>query len=221
MAKLIVTIDGPAASGKSTIAKKLAKKLNAAFLDTGAMYRTVTLAAIEAKIDLKIEEQLMAMLSENKLEFKEINDSFDPYLNGECVSQKIRGKNVTKNICHVAKMPKVRQFLIKMQKEFVAKNEKIVTEGRDQGSVVFTKANFKFYLTATAAERAKRRQKQLNEKGVKADFDELKKDIEKRDESDKNRTIGTLKVAENATVIDSTNMTIDQCVAELFKVITE
>ena len=157
MANLIITIDGPAASGKSTVARMLAERLDASFLDTGAMYRAVTLAAMQAGADMSDEEQLLNVLDKRNFRFTVKNNKMIVSIDGVDVTDKIRSPEVTANAKHIASSPKVRERLVEMQREFAAGEDKIVTEGRDQGTVAFPGAYLKFYLTATPAERARRR----------------------------------------------------------------
>ena len=145
MAVLVITIDGPAASGKSTVARLLAKKLGASFLDTGAMYRAITFAAIQEGVDLKNEESLLGIIEKNDFRFSAKNDLMTVNINGIDVTEQLRDPEVTANARYIAAAPKVREKLVQMQRQYAAQQERIVTEGRDQGTVAFPDANAKFF----------------------------------------------------------------------------
>jgi cytidylate kinase len=215
MASLIITIDGPAASGKSTAARLLAKKLDAAFLDTGAMYRAVTLAAINDGADLSQESELLKVLSDNEICFDAENDQMTVKINGIDVTEDIRLPEVTAKTHYIASSGKIREKLVAMQREFASLHEKIVTEGRDQGTVAFADAKLKFFLVASAEERAKRRYKDLQNNSKELSFEQIQASIEKRDKMDESRSISPLKPAEDAIVVDTTNLSIDQVVNKL------
>ncbi|MBW8001279.1 MAG: (d)CMP kinase [Planctomycetes bacterium] len=215
MAKLVITIDGPAGSGKSTVAKRVAKKLGISFLDTGAMYRAVTLAAMQADADMEDQDQLLGVLNSVVFGFTVESGEMIVSIDGSDVTLQIRLPEVTANVRYVASAPKIREQLVQMQREFADGQEKIVTEGRDQGTVAFPEANVKFFLNAYVAERAKRRYKELLAKGQQADLDEIQTAIEKRDHSDQNRKVGPLKPADDAVIIDTTSLSIDEVVEKL------
>ena len=217
MAKQIITIDGPAASGKSTIATKVAQTIAAAFLDTGAMYRAVTLAAMQKNCNLFDEDALIKILTETDFHFEAIAERMKVLISGTDVTEQIRAPEVTANVRYIASGPAIRKKLVEMQRQFAAEQEKIVTEGRDQGSVVFPDAEFKFFLTARACERAKRRAKELKAKGLSADVRQIQRQIERRDNADSSRMAGPLVRADGAVEIDTTNMTIDEVVAKLMR----
>jgi cytidylate kinase len=214
MADLIITIDGPAASGKSTVATRLADRLDAAFLDTGAMYRAVTLAAMQARVDLSNEKHLLDVLGRHKFEFTVNKGVMIVVIDGVDVTEQIRRPQVTANARYIACTAKVRGRLVEMQREFAAGHQRIVTEGRDQGTVAFPKADIKFYLTAENAERARRRQAQLPARG-REDLEQIQRAIAERDKSDQNRGVGPLKPADDAIVVDTTDLTIEQVVEKL------
>ena len=215
MADLVVTIDGPAGSGKSTVAKLLAKRIGASFLDTGAMYRAVTLAAMEAKIDMEDAEQLLGVLENNEFVFKAEDGKMLVFVNGADVSEAIRRQEVTANVRYVASAAKLRSKLVEMQREYAAGEKRIVTEGRDQGTVAFADAGRKFFLVADVAERARRRAGELEAGGAKVDIAEIQKAIEQRDKSDESRAVGPLKPAEDAIIVDTTELNIEQVVGKL------
>jgi cytidylate kinase len=214
MADLIITIDGPAASGKSTVARLLADRLNASFLDTGAMYRAVTLAAMRAGVDLSDEQKLLDVMQKHEFQFSDRAGKMIVRIDGADVTEDIRSPEVTANARYIAAAPKVRERLVQMQRQFAAGRQKIVTEGRDQGTVAFSDADIKFFLTADLAERARRRQAELGISESQSATD-IQKAIEQRDKSDQERAVGPLKPAEDAIVVDTTNLSIEQVVEKL------
>ncbi|MBW7990579.1 MAG: (d)CMP kinase [Planctomycetes bacterium] len=218
---MIITIDGPAGSGKSTMARLLALKLSASFLDTGAMYRAVTLAAMQAGIDLSDQDKLLGVIQTNKFEFSVIDDKMSIRINGLDVTEQLRSPQVTANSRYIASAPKAREKLVQMQRQFATTRQKIVTEGRDQGTVAFPDADIKFYLTADPAARALRRQAELRAKGDDQTLEQIQKAIEERDKSDRNRTVGPLKPADDAVIIDTTDLSIDGVVEKLLSCVKE
>lgn len=221
MAGFVVTIDGPAGSGKSTVARLLAERLGAGFLDTGAMYRAVTLAAIKAGVDMKDPTQLAVVLDKSKFEFTIKAKQMIVFVDGIDVTEQIRDEQVTANARFVAAAPQLRVRLVQMQRDFAAGQEKIVTEGRDQGTVAFPDANVKFYLIADVEERARRRLAELHAKGGAESIEQIRKAIEERDRSDRNRSVGPLKPADDAVVVDTTRLTLEQVVEKLFEGVRE
>lgn len=215
MANLVITIDGPAGSGKSTIARLLAQKIGAKFLDTGAMYRAVTLAAMQADIDMADQNQLAKVLDDNEFDFACQDDKMIVLINGLDTTEQIRSPLVTDNAHYVASSEKLREKLVAMQRQFAAKQEKVVTEGRDQGTVAFADADFKFFLTADVAERARRRAAELKTEAIVLDIEQIKEAIEKRDISDQSRSVGPLKPADDAIIVDTTELNIDQVLEKL------
>lgn len=213
----IVAIDGPAGSGKGTITKKVGEKLGLINIDTGAMFRCVTLNMIQEKVTLEEEEKIKEILKNIKIELKENEEVF---LNGINVSQKIREEEVTKMVSPVSVLPMVREKMLILQRE-MAKGKNIIMEGRDIGTVVFPKANVKIYLDASPEERARRRVKQNQEKGMESSYEEVLKNIMERDKRDLSREIAPLKQAEDAIYIDSSDMTIDEVVDKIIKIIQE
>ena len=210
MAVLVITIDGPAASGKSTIARLLAKKLGASFLDTGAMYRAVTFAAIKEGVDLQNEESLLDIIENNDFRFSAKNDLMTVRINGIEVTEQLRDPEVTANARYIAAAPKVREKLVQMQRQYAAEQERIVTEGRDQGTVAFPDAEAKFFLIAQPRERARRRLAELQAKGINESLEKIQELIEKRDKTDSERDVGPLKPAQDAIKIDTTDLNIEQ-----------
>ncbi len=221
MSKLVITIDGPAGSGKSTAAKLLAAKIGAAFLDTGAMYRAVTVAAMQKQLDLADVKAIENLIDSTDFQFEIAKGRMAVKINGQCATEQIRDPKVTKNVHFIASQPSLRSRLVQMQRDFAQNHQKIVTEGRDQGTVVFPDADYKFFLTANSLERAKRRAEELTRKGHKMDLAKLHSDIESRDESDKKRDTGPLIAAKDAVIIDNTDFTPEQTLNEILKTINK
>lgn len=216
----IVAIDGPAGSGKGTITKILAKKLKLDNIDTGAMYRSVALEVLNKNIDLENIEQIKEMLKTINIEIKETKEKQIVLLNGEDVSDKIRENEVTSIVSKVSAIYEVREKLVEMQRKMGAKQD-IIMEGRDITTVVFPNADVKIYLDADVEERAKRRFKQNQEKQIDCTYEEVLKEMKKRDENDKNKEYGALKIADDAIIIDATNMSVKEVTAKIKKIIEE
>lgn len=214
----VIAIDGPAGAGKSTVAKALAKRLGYFYLDTGAMYRSLTLKAMRENLDFTDEKSLVALARRTKIDLKDHPDGTRVFLDGEDVSQEIRTQEVTNNTSIVAKTPGVRKIMVQWQRDIAGKKD-VVMEGRDVTTVVFPAAEFKFYLDADLNERTKRRLKDLDHAGKKVDPSKLTAEIHTRDESDMKRGVGALKKADDAVVIDSTHHTVDQTVSEILQYI--
>lgn len=221
MAELVITIDGPAASGKSTVARLLAAKLGATFLDTGAMYRAVTLAAIRDNAALSDEEQLVRVITRHTFNFQAVQQRMNVFIDGEDVTGAIRAPALTTKVRHIASAPRARQRLVEMQRAFATGHDKVVTEGRDQGTVAFPDADVKFYLTADVSERARRRARQLDAEGTNMDLPRIRQAIEARDKSDENRPVGPLKPAEGAVIVDTTGLSIEEVVQEVYRHVEE
>lgn len=221
MADLVVTIDGPAASGKSTVARLLAEKLGASFLDTGAMYRAVTLAAIRAGVDMTDEDDLLEVMETAEFQFSAAHGKMAVCIDGIDVTEQIRQPQVTASARHIATSANLRDKLVEMQRRFAAGEEKIVTEGRDQGTVAFPNADMKFYLTADPSERARRRQAELRAKGATESLEQIQSAIEQRDESDESRAVGPLRPANDAIVVDTTDLSVEEVVAQLLRCVEE
>jgi cytidylate kinase len=216
---LVVTLDGPAGAGKSTVAKALAAKLGISYLDTGAMYRALTLKALRLKMDLSDEEALTILARNTKISFKEMPDgSLHITLDNEDVATAIRSMEVTNNTYYAARTPGVRTLMVGWQRA-IGMSRSVVTDGRDQGTVVFTDARYKFYLDADARERTRRRYKELVAAGKTVDFDQLHVELQARDQKDLTRTVGPLKKAPDAITVDSTGLTVDQVVDKIMKMI--
>ena len=220
MAKMIVTIDGPAGVGKSTVSRMVAEEVGAGFLDTGAMYRALTLAAMRKNVDLQNVDKVLEVLAGCDFEFAIGGDGMEVAIDGEDVTAGIREPSVTANARYIASSPRIRSRLVEMQREFAAQHERIVTEGRDQGTVAFPDAEFKFFLTADLDERARRRVAQHAEKGKELEIEDIRGDIEKRDASDIGRAVGALTPAEDAVIIDTTNLDAQGVADEICRYIT-
>jgi cytidylate kinase len=218
MARFVITIDGPAASGKSTVARLLAVKLDAVFLDTGAMYRAATLAAMLDGVDLTDQQRILEVIDETVFEFKATPDGMLVQIDGVDATAQIRDPKVTANARYVACLAPARERLVDMQRRFAQAYERIVSEGRDQGTVAFPDANVKFFLTADLNERAHRRQAELKAKAIQQTDDEIRQAILKRDQSDENRAVGPLKPADDAVIVDTTGLSIDEVVEKLVTV---
>lgn len=206
----MVTIDGPAGAGKSTVATLLADRLGWRLLDTGAMYRAVTLAAIRGGVDLASDDDLGAMA-------EHLTVTLPPgrvVLNGEDVTSLIRTVEVTRASRFLADSPRVRSELVRLQREF-ARDNSVVAEGRDQGTVVFPDAFRKFFLTATIEERARRRYAEFVARGETIDRSSVERDLRDRDERDAARSIAPMKPAEDAEILDTTGMDLEEVVARI------
>jgi len=219
MARLVVTIDGPAGSGKSTAARLLAERLGASFLDTGAMYRAVTLAAMHKRVDMSEDAELVSVLDDTDFRFESEEGKMVVFVDGQDVTEQIRRPEVTEHVKFASSSEQVRARLVQMQRDFAQKQNKIVTEGRDQGTVAFSDAGVKFFLTANVDERARRRQAELLRKGINKSIKQIRRSIEKRDRSDEGRAVGPLAAAEDAIVVDTTYMDVDEVVEELLEIV--
>lgn len=216
MKEFIVTVDGPAGSGKSTIAKIIAKKYGFTYLDTGAMYRMIALYALENSIDLQDSKAIETMLKNTKLDI--VGNQF--FLNGKDVSDEIRTPRVSAIVSPVSAIKEVRVKLVDLQRE-ISKGKSVILDGRDIGTVVFPSGDVKIYLVASPEERAKRRLKEYEEKGVEADYESVLTSIKERDFIDSTRKESPLKKAEDAHEIDSSTMSIDEVVEVISKYIDE
>ena len=216
---LVITLDGPAGAGKSTVAKSLAGRLGIFYLDTGAMYRALTLKALRLKMDLSDEEALSALAGNTKIAFKEMPDgSLNITLDGEDVAAAIRAPQVTNNTYYAARTPGVRALMVAWQRA-IGQDRSIVTDGRDQGTVVFKDARYKFYLDAEPQERVRRRYKELIAAGKDVHLDQLRAEMQERDQKDFTRAVGPLKKAPDAITVDTTGLTVEGTVDKIMKLI--
>ncbi len=212
---VIVTIDGPAGAGKSSVAKALAKRLKFSYLDTGAMYRALTLKAVREKINLKDEGALVRLAKKTKIDLKDDSQKgLVILLDGKDVSEEIRSEQVTNNTFYIARTPGVRGVMVEWQRR-IGQQRSVVVEGRDIGTVVFPHATYKFYLDADFEERAKRRINELKAKGAQINDTAVKIDLKERDTKDSTRKVGPLKKADDAILIDSTNFSVDEVVEKI------
>ncbi|WP_404456356.1 (d)CMP kinase [Virgibacillus necropolis] len=220
--KIAIAIDGPAAAGKSTVAKLVANKLSYIYIDTGAMYRALTLKALKQHVSLENEADLATLLNSTTIELKQSNEGQKVYLDERDVSFEIRTLEVTNNVSHVAKHASVRRDMVKRQ-QALTERRGVVMDGRDIGTHVIPDAEVKIFLHATVEERAKRRHDENIEKGFASNIEELKKEIEQRDLIDTKRESAPLIKADDAIEIDTTSLSIDdvadQILGEALKVL--
>ena len=217
MKNLRIAIDGTAASGKSTTAKLLAQRLGLLPVDTGAMYRAVTLKALRLGISPTDEEGLARMLQETEIR-QELGPNGTPrtYLDGEDVTDQLKDPLISRWVSEVSAHPKVRRILVKLQRK-IAEGRGVVIEGRDIGTVVLPDADLKVYMTASLEERARRRMKELEEKGIRVSYQEVIQDLEKRDMIDSTRQDSPLQVPEDAFILDTTDLSIEEQVEAILK----
>ena len=212
----VVAIDGPAGSGKGTVAKILAKECNLVYIDTGAMYRAIAYACIQNNINISEEQKIVELAKNSKIEFIDGNT----YLNGVDISKEIRTMEVNRIVSPISSIVKLREILVDMQREMGTKtNMDVIMEGRDITTVVFPNADYKFYLDASIDERTNRRYKENIEKGMNVTKDEIKENISKRDYNDMHKEVGSLTRTEDSIYIDSTNLSIDEVVNKMKEII--
>lgn len=216
MKKISIAIDGPAAAGKSTIAKRVAQLLGFTYIDTGAMYRAVTYYALSHGIDPKDEESVVKSIPNIEIE---LLPDHTVLCNGENVTKEIRSTEVAQNVSYVASYKKVRLHLVDLQRK-MAKSVSVVMDGRDIGTYVLPTANVKIFQVASVETRAQRRYKENLEKGIKCELHEIEEELRKRDYIDSHREFAPLKPAEDSILLDTSNMSIDQVVEEVLKIIT-
>ncbi len=216
-----VAIDGPSGAGKSTVSRSVAKAFGFIYVDTGAMYRTIGLAAFRKGLDTKDKPSIIGLLPELNIELK-YNEQGEQrmYLNGEDVSADIRLPEISMCASNVSAMPEVRAYLMDMQRQ-MAKRYDVIMDGRDIGTVILPDAEVKIFLTASAEERANRRYKELIAKGNEVSFDEVLEDMKKRDAQDSGRETAPLKPADDAVMLDTSDMSFEESIAAVCGLITE
>jgi len=211
----IIAIDGPAGSGKGTLAAALAKECNLLNIDTGATYRCLALAALRNNLTLDNTKEIIELSSKINIE---LSTDGKVYLDGEDVTEAIRSKEVTNIVSPISNTPEVRENMVKIQRK-MAESHDVVLEGRDITTVVFPNADYKFYLDASLEERAKRRYKQYQEKGIDMSYEEIYENIKNRDYNDMHKPVGALKRTDDQIYIDSTNMTAEEVVNKVLNII--
>ena len=212
----IITIDGPAASGKSTTARLVAKKLGWLYLDTGAMYRAITVKVIDKSIPLEDAELIGRTAEETELKLAPSDSGTKVFIDGKEITGKIRTPEIDRAVGPVCEVDKVRKVLVEQQRK-IGSEGRVVAEGRDMGTVVFPDAKYKFYMIASIESRAKRRQKDLLKQNIQVPLDELMQEIERRDNRDSSRDNSPLKKADDAVLIDTSNLSIEQQVDVILK----
>lgn len=215
-----VAIDGPAGAGKSTIAKMASKELGFIYIDTGALYRSIGYFVLKNGGDLENADSIISFLPQINAEIKFIDETQHVFINGEDVSDKIRTEEISRAASKVSAIPKVREFLLSLQRDF-AKRYNIVMDGRDIGTVVLPNATVKIFLTASAQERANRRYKEQIERGFDVNYDDILADIKERDYRDENREIAPLKPAEDSIYLDTSDNTREESIEAVLKIVKE
>lgn len=205
----IVAIDGPAGTGKGTVTSLLSKEMGLVNIDTGATYRCVALYAIRNNIKLEEKEKIIQSLENIEIDMKNEKGEQTIFLNGEDVTKEIRSKEVTQIVSQISSIKEVRFAMVEVQRN-LAKGKDVIMEGRDITTYVFPNADVKIYLDADERERAKRRYKEMQEKGIEMTYEEVLKNIQIRDKNDKEKEIGALIIAEDAVYVDTTNLTIEE-----------
>ena len=218
--KFVIAIDGPAASGKSTTAKLIAEKLGYLYIDTGAMYRALTLAVLDQKIDSKNEKAINDLAKEIKIDLNMIDGEIETFLNDRNVSKEIRLPKITEIISIISAYEKVRKIMVEKQRELATEGG-IVMDGRDIGTVVLPDADVKIFMEASVERRTQRRYEELKAKGLSININKIRQDIIQRDHIDSNRDISPLKPASDAKVIDTSDLTIDEQVQHVLNIINE
>lgn len=213
---MIIAIDGPAGAGKSTVARLVAKRLGYLYINTGAMYRAITMKALQNGIDLDNENALAKLAKDSRIDFKDGGSCV--ILDGKDVSREIKTPEIDKQISTVVKHPHLREIMVKQQRD-IGKQGNAVSEGRDLTTVVFPDAEVKIFLDASIKERTKRRYEELKQKGYDLDIAQVQNDTARRDESDKTREHGPLKLAQDAILLDTTDMTIEQVVESILVIV--
>ena len=212
---LQIAIDGPAGAGKSSVAKVLARRLGCIYLDTGAMYRAVTWLALQKQVAFDDMEGIKDLLQTIELEFKDVDGMQHLYCNGTDVTEAIRTPEISANVSAVSMIPQVREAMTAQQQKIAAGSD-VLMDGRDIGTTVLPNARYKFFLTASLEERARRRALELEQKGIAVDMEQLIADIALRDKKDSEREVSPLKQAEDAVLIDTSSLTFDEVIENLF-----
>ena len=220
MKKINIAIDGPASSGKSTVAKILAENYGYIYTDTGAMYRSLTYLALQHQVPFSDESKLVDLIEKYPITFEQTGDGQKVFVNEEEVTEAIRQNDVTNGVSEVSAWSKVREKLVEAQK-LIAKSGGVVMDGRDIGTAVLPNAEVKIFLVASVEERAERRFKENQSKGIETDFETLKEEIEQRDYLDSTRKVSPLKQAEDAIKIDTTGLSISNVVQRIEEIVTE
>ena len=216
----IVGIDGPAGSGKGTITKNVANALGLTNIDTGSTYRCVALEVLNKGIKLREKEKIIDVAKNIKIDIKTNKDGDKVFLNGKDVTSDIRSKEVTKIVSPISSINEVRFAMVDLQRK-LAEGKDVIMEGRDICTYVFPNADVKIYLDATLKERAKRRFKECQEKGIDMTYEEIYENIKKRDKNDRNKPIGALKVAKDSIIVDTTKLTIDEVTDKIIDIVNK
>lgn len=217
--RCVIAIDGPAGAGKSTVSRKVAKRLGYMYLDTGAMYRAVALAVKKGGIDPDNEEHIASLCQGLNIHFDAKKDPPRILLNGEDVSDQIRTFEIDMLASRISAIAVVRQAMTNLQRAVAERARRVVAEGRDMGTVIFPDTKCKFYLTATLEERARRRYKERRQRGEEVDLAEVAKELKRRDEQDETRVLAPLRPSEDAAIIDTTRLTIEEVVCKICEMV--
>lgn len=217
---MIVAIDGPAGSGKGTVTKLIAKRMGLINLDTGATYRCVALETIRRGLTLEDKEKIIELVDDLNIEFEYEDENIKVFLNGEDVTSEIRSMEVTQIVSQVSSIVEVRLKMVEVQRR-MAEGKDVIMEGRDIGTYVFPNADVKIYLDADVEERAKRRFNQNQKKGIESSYEEILENIKIRDENDKHKEIGSLKIADDAIIVDSSKLTIEEMTNRVEEIINK
>ncbi len=215
-----IAIDGPAGAGKSTLARKIAERLGILYVDTGAMYRALTWKALNNRVNLKNKDELRSLAAGTDIALVYDSGQIRVYCDGEEITEQIRGPEVSRWVPVVAADEEVRSIMVEKQRA-IAKEQSVVMDGRDIGLCVLPDADYKFFLTASLEERARRRAKELVKQGYKVDFQEVKEEIRERDRLDKERAVGPLQILPDSIVIDTSDMSPEEVVSRVLSIVGE